>query len=69
MSDPIDIFHVLPGGVRWLESAESVESARCRVTQLAEDTTGEYIVLDQKSGQRYVINLDEPRKSSPGPSA
>lgn len=63
MSDPIDIFYVLPNGVRWLESAESVERAKSRVAQLAKRSSGEYIVLDQKSGEKYVIKLDELPKS------
>jgi len=63
VSDPIDIFQVVPDGVRWLESAESVESARSRVVQLAKSSSDEYIVLDQKSGKKYVIKLTDLRES------
>jgi len=63
VSDPIDIFQVVPDGVRWLESAESVESAKSRVAQLAKSPSDEYIVLDQKSGKKYEIKLTDLRKS------
>ena len=57
MSDNVDIFRVESDGVRWLQSAATLECARVRVEELAMDWPGEYIVLDQTTGNKHVIKL------------
>jgi hypothetical protein len=58
MSDSVDVFRVETRGVRWLESVPSIESATARVQELAMNSPGEYLVLDQKTGNKYAIKLN-----------
>ena len=59
MTHPIDIFQVeTAGGVRWLETAPTLEHAKARVKELARSSPGEFVVLDQKSGKKFVIKCD-----------
>jgi hypothetical protein len=54
-----DIFQTETGGsVRWLEAAKTLEDAKARVQELALRSPGEYVVLDQKTGNKLVINSD-----------
>jgi len=55
---PIDIFRVEPKGVLWLESTGSVDEARMRVQQLAEQNPGEFVVLNQTTGSKLMIKSD-----------
>jgi hypothetical protein len=55
MSNPFDIFQLDRAGVRWLESAESFDHAKTRIHELAEGSPGEYLLLDQKTGTKFVI--------------
>jgi hypothetical protein len=55
---PIDIFRMDRAGVRWLESAESLDHAKTRIRELAESFPGEYILLDHKTGNKVVVNPD-----------
>ena len=57
MIDTIDILRVQPGGVLWLESAATLECAQVRVKQLAQKSPGEYILLDQRTGNKHVMKL------------
>ena len=57
MIDTIDILRVQPDGVLWLESAATLECAQVRVRQLAQKSPGEYILLDQRSGNKHVMKL------------
>jgi hypothetical protein len=59
MTPPFDIFQVeTDGNVRWLEAAVTFEGAKARVQELALRLPGEYLLLDQKTGNRLVIKLD-----------
>jgi hypothetical protein len=55
MSTPFDIFQIEPAGVRWLESAESLNRAQTRIEELAMSSPGEYILLDHRTGSKLVI--------------
>lgn len=59
MTHPIDIFQMDSAGVRWLESAPNLEHAKARVKEFAANSPGEYVVLDQKTGNKVVIRSDE----------
>jgi hypothetical protein len=56
MSTPFDIFQLDRAGVRWLESADSLDRAKARIHELAVGSPGEYILLDHKTGDKLVIN-------------
>ena len=58
MNDTVDIFRVETRGVRWLESAATLECAEVRVKKLARESPGEYFVLDQRTGNKHVIRLE-----------
>ena len=56
---PFDIFQTETGGcVRWLEAAKTLEDAKARVQELALRSPGGYVVVDQKTGNKLVINSD-----------
>jgi hypothetical protein len=54
----LDIFRVETSGVLWVESAATIEDAKARVQELAVGSPAEYIVLDQKTGNKLLIKLD-----------
>ena len=58
MSDSVDVFRVEARGVPWLESAPSIERATARVQELAMESPGEYLVLDQRTGNKYAVKPD-----------
>jgi hypothetical protein len=63
MSNPFDIFQLDRAGVRWLESAESLDHAKSRIHELADGSRGEYLLLDHKTGNKVVIKPEptDPR--------
>jgi len=66
MTHPIDIFQMDSAGVRWLESAPNLEHAKARVKEFAANSPGEFVVLDQKTGNKIVISSGEvPGVSEP----
>jgi hypothetical protein len=51
-----DIFRAGPdGSVLWLESATDLAAARARVRELASSSPGEYMIRNQRTGQRTSI--------------
>ena len=77
MTHPIDIFQMDSAGVRWLEAAPNLEHAKARVKEFAATSPGEYVVLDQKTGNKIVIRSGgvhgvsealRSRKDGPNPS-
>jgi hypothetical protein len=57
MTHRVDIFQVDPRGVRWLGSAETLERARSRLRELAPRPLGKYILLDQSTGNKIILNI------------
>jgi hypothetical protein len=57
MTHRVDIFQVELQGVRWLGSAETLERARSRLQELTPRPAGEYILLDQFTGNKIVLNV------------
>ena len=55
MLPSFDILKVENGGVRWMESAADLERAKARVKVLAASSPGEYIILNQNTGERISI--------------
>jgi hypothetical protein len=58
MTMPFDIFRMDRAGVRWLESAESLDHAKARIRELAVSFPGDFILLDQKTGNKVVVNSE-----------
>lgn len=64
MTAPLDIFEMEKGGtVVWLGSAITLDDAKSRIRLFAERTSGEYLVLNQKTGNKQVIKLTELREA------
>jgi hypothetical protein len=54
-SPAFDIFQVQDSGVLWLGSAATVEDAKEQVRQIAARAPGKYLLFDQKTGTKLVI--------------
>ena len=61
---PVDIFRVEPKGVLWLESSTSVEEARARIQLLGTQDPGEYVLLNQTTGNKLIIKADGANSTS-----
>jgi hypothetical protein len=53
---PMDIFRIEKGHPLWLEAAESMAAAIERVTALATQHPGEYIIFNQRTQTKRVCN-------------
>ena len=61
-----DIFKIqVDGALRWCESADSLESAKARVAALADSAPAQYVLVNQQTGQRLIIDPSYP--APPGP--
>jgi hypothetical protein len=58
MTASFDIFRVESGGVRWLECVRNLDEAKARVRQLSAGAMDEYIVVDQRTGNRIFLKFD-----------
>jgi hypothetical protein len=58
MTHTLDIFSLDSHGVLWLESAATLEEAKARVQELGVQSRGEYLVMDLKTGRKYVFKLN-----------
>jgi hypothetical protein len=61
---PIDIFRVEHHGVRWLESAASLEDAKARVQLFGQRHSGEYLVLNQLTGNKFTFTAGREAAAS-----
>jgi hypothetical protein len=60
MQSPFDIIRIENGEtLAWVEAAESLTDAKCRVWELILDSPGEYIVYNQETKQ--LISLFSPK--------
>jgi hypothetical protein len=56
-SPAFDIFQVQDSGVLWLGSAATAEDAKEQVRQMAARAPGKYLLFDQKTGTKQVMEL------------
>ena len=54
----LDIFRVDTLGVRWMDSASTIEDAQLRIQKLGGKISGEYIVLNQLTGNKLLIKTE-----------
>lgn len=60
MTAPFDIFeNEKSGTVLWVGSAATIEDARFRIQKIAENSPGEYVVLNQKTGKKVVVRFEQ----------
>jgi hypothetical protein len=63
---PLDIFKTeSDGGVLWRGAAETVVAAKAFVKKLAASSPGEYLILDQHTGERVVVTRDTSTQAAP----
>jgi hypothetical protein len=56
LTAPFEIFKQQPDGKDyWVEGAEDLEAAKARVQDLAEHFPGQYVVIDNKTGEKFFI--------------
>src|SRR5260370_16691744 len=61
MMPPFDIFKVESSGLRWMEAAVDLGRAKARVKVLAASSPGEYIILNQNTGEKISIKCETKR--------
>jgi hypothetical protein len=61
MIPPFDIFKVESSVLRWMEAAVDLGRAKARVKVLAASSPGEYIILNQNTGEKISIKSDTKR--------
>jgi hypothetical protein len=61
MIPPFDIFKVESSGVRWMEAAPNLERAKARVKVLAASSPGEYMIVNQATGEKISIKAQTKR--------
>jgi Protein of unknown function (DUF2934) len=58
MAPPLDIVRIDPDGrVLWCGAVESLVAAKARIQKLALSSPGEYLILDQDTGNRVLVML------------
>jgi len=56
---PLDVFKTdSDGSVLWRGAAEDFVAAKAWIQKLAASAPGEYLILDQKTGQRVLVTPD-----------
>lgn len=59
MVSPFDIFRAEEdGGLRWLEAARDLETAKVRVQILGTAVPGEYLIFSLVTGSKISIKVD-----------
>ena len=59
MTIPFDIFRKEGSGkVLWLGAAATIEDAKARVREIAVRAPGEYLILDQQTGNKHLVQDD-----------
>ena len=58
MAPSLDIFRIDPGGrVLWCGAVKSFVAAKARIQMLAVSSPGEYLIVDEESGNRILVML------------
>ena len=58
MTPSLDIFRIDPGGrVLWCGAVKSFVAAKARIQMLAVSSPGEYLILDEETGNRILVML------------
>jgi hypothetical protein len=63
---PLDIFRIESNGILWLESVATLEGAKARVQQFSRGEPGEYLVVNQITGERFIFNTGGAATASAG---
>jgi hypothetical protein len=63
---PIDIFRIEHHGVLWLESAATLDDAKTRIAEFGTRHSGDYLVLNQLTGNKFTFNSNRLSAASAG---
>jgi hypothetical protein len=55
MAPSLDIFRVESDGVLWCEAVSTMETAKARIQRMALSSPGNYLILDQRTGQQIPV--------------
>jgi hypothetical protein len=55
MVPSLDIFRIESGGVLWREAVTTIETAKARIQELALSSPGNYLIVNQKTGERITV--------------
>ena len=58
MAQTLDIFRIVPEGVRWVGSAENLEAAKVLITAASEKEPGDFLVVNIDTGWYAEIKAD-----------
>jgi hypothetical protein len=62
LSVAFDIFKQQPdGNAYWIDAAPDLETAKARVRVLAKSFPGQYVVVDNATGEKFFIGSDGAR--------
>ena len=60
MIPPFDILRVeADGHPRWLEASSTLDAAKARVAELMKSEPSEYLILSQRTGNKFSIRPEE----------
>lgn len=62
----IDIFRIERHGVLWLESAATLDDAKARIAEFGLRQSGDYLVMNQLTGNKFTFNTDRLSVASAG---
>ena len=52
---PLDIFRMVPEGVRWIGSAENLEAAKALIKAKAAEEPGDFLIVSLETGWKIEI--------------
>lgn len=55
MDQPLDIFRIVPEGVRWMGSAENLEAAKALIKAKSVEQPGDFLVVSVEAGWKMEI--------------
>jgi len=55
MDQPLDIFRIVPEGVRWIGSAENLEAAKGLIKAKSAEQPGDFLVVSLETGWKMEI--------------
>jgi hypothetical protein len=55
MAQPLDIFRIVPEGVRWIGNVENLEAAKALITAKCGEQPGDFLVVSIVTGWKMEI--------------
>ena len=55
LAQQLDVFRIVPDGVRWVGSAENLEAAKALIEAQATEQPGDFLIVSLETGWRMEI--------------